>query len=801
MSFRDCIQSAIDSGRLSAKKGDEAFAAYDEAFARARLEHPEAIADTTAAATTLMEITTLKAAKRHERMNIMQRSHEIYTRLMGSKDPARELQEIIVDLEMAQQTVRSIAMANLDRLMEKHRPKLAGLSINRDLDDVIDAAYGGGTPEGKAHAEAILETWRTLSQWANMYGANIKENPNARLPQTQEAVKVRAHQEDEFVDDHLRHADWDIMEFQGKTIPADRREEILRHTYQGIISDGFDRPETAQLAAPGLATRLNRDRFIYYKNAESYRLMQEKYGAGNLYEQTINMVESLAKDIALLKVFGPAADSAREFTKRTALKRAADLNLAQPTNKRTLVDNMKKQVALFDDEIAIHSWHVVSADGNLPVQIFGAVRSIAVSAKLGASFIPNLTGDIANAVAMKKVIGMPEISVFGSYSKEFFSRKRTKMEAAQLGVIMESAISLAQGRARYFGALDGPTSVRRYTDITYRMGLANHHTQVIRNAQGKQLMGLWANRAGDEFEDLEFAPFLIERGITKQDWDAFRATPLTDIRGAKFLVPRQMFLTGDKMVAQKFSDALQLFIRTQVPDVSLRARRAMGEFVDPNSASGQAVRTLGSLFSFPVTIWYNQLRRIHNEPNIRDKLKFGARYVTAMTFAGLAIIQMRAITNGQNLHDATDADTWGKALIAGGGFGIVGDLLLNSINMSNSARPYSNPTMDFLDKARQLTIGNAWDTLFADEPPTGDEVATDAVRLIDAATPDLWYARLLFNRAITDDFMQTIDPAGWDRRQDYLREQHEEGSWWTPGEAPQMPDWSTAIGGGTATDE
>lgn len=795
MSFRDCIQSALDSGRLSAGKAAEAFAAYDEAFERIKVDEPEDIADTLAAKEVLETITTLKAAKRHERLNIMQRSHELHTRLMNSKDPARELQEIVTDLELSQQTVRSFAMANLDRLMDKYGPKLAGLRVNRDLDDVVRAAYGDApSPEAKAHADSIIETWDMLRQWANMYGVNIPENANARLPQTQEAAKVRAVSEREFIDDHLQHADWDVMKFGGKLIPVEKREEILKHTYEGIISDGFDRPETAQLNAPGLATRLNRDRFIYYKDADSYIAMQEKYGAGTLYEQTINTVESLAKDIALLKVFGPAADSMREFTKRTALKRAADLNLARPADKRTLVDKMKRQVELFDDEIKIHSWHVVSADGNAAVQSFSAGRSIIVNALLGGSFIPNLLGDIANASVMRHVIKMPEVSVFRSYTKEFLSSSRTKREAAQLGVIMQSMISLAQGRARYFGALDGPMSVRRFTDISYRLGLANHHNQMIRNAQGKQLLGLWANHAGDEFDDLPFAPFLIERGITKSDWDKFRATPLTDIRGAKFLVPRQMFLTGDKEVAQKFSNALQLFIRTQVPDTSLRSRRAMGEFIDPNSAAGQSVRTINTLYAFPVTIWYDQLRRIAEAPGIRDKLVFGARYTTAMTLAGFAIMQMRAITQGKELHDATDVDTWGNAMIAGGGFGIVGDLILNNLNMSNSARPYSNPTAEFLNKVRELTAGNAWDYAFAEEPPTTNDVTADAAKVVDAAIPDLWYLRLLFDRAIKDDFMRTVDPAGWERKQRYLKE-HEEGMWWASGEEPEAPNLATAIGG------
>lgn len=802
MSFRDCIQSALSSGRLSQKKADEAFTAYDEAFTRARATEPEAVADLTAAKSVLEEITTLKAGKRHERLNIMQRGHEIYTRLMASKDPAAELQNIIVDLEMSQETVRSFAMANIDRLMDKYGPKAAGFYNNKNFDGVIDAAYRtGGTPDEVAHADSILETWRMLGQWANMYGANIKENPNARLPQTQEAIRVRAVEPKEFIDDHLKHADWEVMEFQGKPIPVDKREEILRHTYEGIVSDGFDRPETAQLSAPGLATRLNRDRFIYYKSAESYRLMQEKYGAGNLYEQTINMVESLAKDISLLKTFGPAADSMREFTKRTALKRAADLNLARPANKRTLVDYMKKQVKLFDDEMAIHSWHVVSADGNLPVQAISAARSIAVGALLGKSFITSLWSDLGNASRMKHVLNMPEVSVFRSYTKEFLGGKRARMEAAQAGVIMQGKISLIHSRARYYGALDGPTGARRVSDIMYRLGLANYHTQIMRQAQGQQLMGLWAIHAGDEFDDLPFAPFLIERGITKKDWDAFRVMPLTDVRGAKFLIPRQMFLSGDKVTAMKFSDAMQLYIRMMVPDTSLRSRRALGEAVDPNSAAGQIVRTVGSLFSFPVSIWYNQLGKMHTMPNIRDKVAFGAKYFTVMTFAGLAIIQMRAIVNHQNPHDMTDVDTWAKAAQAGGGLGFIGDLIFNSINMSNSARPYSNPTMNFLDRARQLVVGNLWDTAFADEPPTSDDVAADSLRLVDASVPDLWYISLLFNRSITDDWMQTVDPAGWERRQQYMRDSHEEGSWWAPGEPLQMPDFSTAIGGGAATDE
>lgn len=817
MSWRNCIQSAIDTGRISSKKGAEAQAAYDEAYEAAiAAGEPEGVADGIAAAKAVEEISSLKAAQRWEKINTMQRAHEIYSRLNAAKDPARELQEIIVDLEMAQETVRSTVFANLDSFMQKFGPRfgnLPGLQTSlRWSDDVVHAAYGDvRSPEAKAHAEAVIEAREQLRKWANMYGANIPENANAKLPQTHDPAHVQKVLEEEWVDDHIEALDWEVMRFGGKEIPVGERREILGKTYRGIVNDGMDRGDIAQSRPPSLGSRLNRDRFLYYKNADSYLAMQKKYGAGNFYEQTINMVEAMAKDISILKMFGPSADSMKEFTKRAAEARAADLNNSRPAGKKTLVKKMERQVKLFEDEYTIHAWHVTSADANVPVQVVGGIRTVAVNALLGSSFIPNFFGDMGNAKVMKRVVGMPEISVFRSYPREFFASRRARAELAQLGVIQEETISLVIGRVRYFGALDGAHWARRGSDITYRLGLASNHTQAIRNAQGKQLLGLWANYADQKFDDLPFAPFLIERGIDAADWDAFRATPLKNVRGAKFLVPLDMWRAGDdnaKKTAQKFMDAMQLFIRTQVPDVSLRSRRALGEWIDPNSAPGQSIRTLGSLMSFPVGIWFNQLRRIHELPNVRDKIMLGTYYFTAMTLAGAGIVQTRAFLNGLNPHDMTLTDDegylnsfWGQAVIAGGGLGVVGDLILNSINMNNSPQFSSNPTMEWLEKAHKLTIDNAidaahrtaYDKGWWETPGDEAELGADAAKFIDASVPDLWQTKLIFERSIKDDFMRIVDPAGWERKQKY-RQEFEQGGWWNPGEEATEPNLMSAVG-------
>lgn len=808
MSFRDCIQSAVETGRLSAKKAAEAFAKYDEEYAKATVSgEPDGIADGLAAKSSLEQITTLKAAKRWDRLNVMQRAHELHTRFQGA-DPIKELGKIPMEMELSQDAVRSIAMASLDSFMQRFGPKLAGLKkLGDDVRGVIRAAYGeGGNAADKLHADAVINVREMLRKWANMYGASIPENANAKIPQTHDPVRVRAHSEDEWVGDHLKNLDWDVMRFSGKLIEADKRDEILRHTYQGITNEGFDRGDPAQLHGTSLGNRLNRDRFLYYKNADAYIAMQDKYGAGNFYEQTIGMVETMAKDISILKTFGPAPDSMKEFTKRVGGLRAAELNNAAKPGKKTVIDKYQRAEKLFDREYQIHSWHTPTADGNLPVQTFATIRTTAVTALLGKSFFTNFFTDLANASIMKRMVGLPQISVFRAYTKEFLSTASAKAEAAQLGVIQDNMLSLVASRVRYFGTLDGPAFARRISDLTYRLGLVSYHTQVHRNSQGKQLLGQWANYANTRFDDLPFAPFLIESHITPEDWDAFRATPLTDVRGAKFLTPRSMFEAGDdaqKKIAEKFAAAMQLFQRVQVPDTSLRSRAAMGEWIDPNTVAGQSVRTMSSLMSFPVALWFEQINRIAHMPNIRDKIALGAAYFTAMTVAGMAIVQSKdIITGGYDPNAYNDPQFLLRSMQAGGGLAVVGDMIFNSINMNNSARPNSNPTFDWLDKARRLTLGNMqkgitnygaernwWEASHQDV-----NVTADAVGLLDASVPDLWETQLLFNRAIKDDLMQTIDPAGWQRRQQYMQQFHTQGQWWAPGEGPRTPNLATAMG-------
>lgn len=804
MSWKDCITAAVEAGRIKPERGDRAHEAYDRAYARALSEGmDEGGADLAAADAAVEEITSLNKTKRWQRVKEMQSAKVLHDRVFASSKPWEEVEAIIADLENAYDTTRGFAMANLDRMLMEYKPKRGGLKISlKGLDRVVRGAFGESVePEYQEMADALQETMELLRKMANSHGADIPASKNRNLFQTHDAVKVSSVRRETWVDDHLREGvlDWEVMRYEGKRIDPTNRREILERVYRGIVTDGADRGLEAQGNTPNLATRLNRDRFLHYVGADAWLEMQEKYGAGSLYEQTIGMIDTMAKDISLMRVFGPNADSMKEFVKRVAEKRAGDLDLAKGGNQRKLLTKTRRQLEVFDDEYEIHARHTASVEGNLAVQTFSAIRTLAVGAKLGGVFIPSLAGDIANAKTARRMFNLPAGKVMRNYWKEFVPNKQNTAEAVRLGVIFENAISIAHSRQRYFGSLDGPHWARRFSDIVYRTGLAAHHTQVIRNSEGKWFLGHLADNVGKSFDELPFAPMLAEAGITPKDWDVMRARPLYEVRGATFLRPMDA-LEDAPEVAEKFGDLLQLYVRTAVPDITLRSRRAQGENIDPNSFMGQFVRSTTSLMSFPISIFFNQLRRIAAAPRVRDKVALGAQYFAWMTLGGAFITQAKALAAGRNPQDmifldedqpfGVNVDFWGRAILNGGSLGILGDLVFNNININNSSYRPGDPTTELFKAIHKVTLDNLIDLGQGKEL----DIGADAYKLVDQLVPKLWYMKLAIAREFGDQMFAEVDPAGYSRRLQYEQE-YEEGQWWQQDAAPEAPELETAFGG------
>lgn len=797
MSFKDCIASAVEARGLSQDRADTAVAAFDEAMEQALVDGMNEGAASMHAATAAMEsITKVNAERRWQKVKEMQVAHLLVQRFEGSKAPWDDLEAIMEMVELDYESMRGFAMANLDRLLLKYKPRALRPSRTDGLDDIVRAYHGDvRTPEAKEGAEALKATLEDLRRWANSHGATIPETENY-LFQTHDGVKVDSVSRDTWVNDHLRDGvvAWDVMRYEGKEIPVGKRREVLEHMRDGIISDGALRPGyLLEGATPNLATRLNRDRFLHYASADSWLEMRGKYGSGNLFEQTIGMVDAMAKDISVLKNFGPSPDSMREFTKRLAEQRAAQIGNAKGGDQQKTLNRARRATALFDRMYDIHARHVTSADGNWAVQTISGIRTVAVGSKLGGVVIPSFFGDLANAKMMRSLTGMPQAGLMRQYFLEVANGNVATKDAIRLGVIFDNGIGLAHSRQRYFGALDGPHAARVFSDQVYRIGLASAHTQIARNAVGKQFLGYLADTRKVAFDDHPMAGSMLEVGITKEDWDTMREFPLTTVAGAEFLVPLDMLKTGtvaQRATAEKFGRLMQMMIRLQIPDTTLRSRAAMGEAIDPNSALGQFNRTWASLLSFPVALHFNQLRKISQLPRVRDKITFGAAYFLYLSMAGAMITQAKALISGQQLHDMSTVDFWGRSVINGGSMGILGDLIMNALNLNGSSYRAGDPTTELLKAVKRLTIDNLLDAAQGEKI----EAVADVVKMSDQVLPKMWYMKLLFERELMDQITQEVDPAGFAASRRYEQE-HEEGMWWGQGQAPEALRPETAVGG------
>lgn len=816
MSFKDCIDSALSVGRVSADRAELAKAAHDAELEKARLQGlDEATAELSAARAATEQLSTANATRRWQKMKDIQAAHVITQRLTNAKDPVAELEALMENVNDDYMFVQSVALSYLDQMLLKYKPRAFLGSRTDGLDDVVMASFGrSASPEAKADAQALKDMYEMLRQWANRHGASIPKSKENHLPQTHDAVRVSRVREytradgtrsNAWVDDHMRPGiiDWETMRLDGKLIPEGERRDALLNMYDGIVADGKMRDKyLLEGGADGnLATRLGRDRFLHYAGPEAWIEMQGKYGAGNLFQQTIGMVDHMSKEISMLRTFGTSPGSMKEFAARLSENQAGKRAREAGKNVQDAIKKAQRGVQVFEDMFNIHDRRVTSADGNWAVQAISGARTVAVGSKLGSVLIPSFFGDLTNAKVMSSLYGLPQMGLTRKYFAEAASGRAGKEDAMSLGIIFEDAIGLAQSRMRYFGALDGPHAARVFSDQVYRIGLASAHTQIARNATGKQFLNFLHTTKGIKFDDHPLAAAMLESGITEKDWNLLRATASRDIRGGKFLAPIDLLKGNDRNaqeVAEKFGNLLQTYIRTAVPTPNLRSRRAAGEAIDPNSALGQLARTMLSLLSFPIALHFNQLNRIARLPRVRDKLVYGASYVGWMSVAGAFITQGKALASGQQLMDMSlyneegelNLDFYGRSVINGGSMGILGDLVMNSININNSSYRPGDPTTELGKALLKVTADNLIDAAKGD--PT--DIPADLYNLADQLVPKFWHTKVLLERAILDDLEQQADPEGYRRAQQYQRE-HSEGMWWpSDGGGPEALRPETAIG-------
>lgn len=789
MSFLDCINTAAQTGRLKQAKAEEAATAYEEAKAEGLAQGlGEAAAEAAAAQKAVEATTTLVAAKRWERINSMKKEHEIHTLLYASAKPtsalaghniAAPIDNLSARIDFTYASVTDQIMAHLDGVISKFDSKFLGLvKPLENMDNMIRALYGESVePAAKVLGEQYAQGMEFMRKMLNLEGASIRENENHRAPQSHDRLAVREAGKEVWVNDHLKDGvlDWDVMEYQGKDIPVDQRRTVLERVWDAIVSEGTS-TEKGAYGSQGLTARLARQRFLYYKTADSWLEMNGKYGKGNAYNQLLSQVEMTARNVALMRHLGPNPENGAAFAKRTLenIVGQKTLTLGVKAGEK-LRTELGRELKAFDDAMAIQMQKVDMGEGDALVQMANSARSLIGTSMLGGMLSTSL-GDVFYGMWFRQIYHLPFVTQIPKMVHALLNFKDFKQQLLNSGIGLESATRMMHDSQRYTLAAEGSHFARMVSEANYRATGTAHWTEAGRGLAGLDFADALGKQVGKNFDDIPFVELMRNVGITEADWNAVRDTPLYEpeyysggklFGKAQHLRPIDMFSgagsNAGREAANKFLMLQELFIRGSLPISSTRSRALIGGAVSPRSIHGQMVRSMAQFMVMPASTMFTHWRLAMAAPTAVEKAYRFGMLMAYTTAAGALIEQIKEVLQNRSLANMDPIENpqfWLRAMVLGGGGAILGDFIYNNLAAAGGPFSGSNPTVQFGKKLAGAVI----------EPvkwALGDENAHVARAEMEAAwalLPKPQPFRFAMERMMYDPLLEHVDPAAYARK-------------------------------------
>ena len=819
MSFAACVRAAVQAGSVRQEKADEAINAFDRAFRSRRANgETETQAMSSAAIDAMDYITQAKGAAKYARLKQMQAQWKYKTNVDGTARPFYEVPRAMLEHDPAipldnavtsYSTKLGLYHSMLDEFLHEFRPRLLGLrGAPRGRSDlIVEELFGGNTGNQGARemARAISRVIDFALTQANAAGADIPASKKWRLPQRQSWRKMEAAGRARWIEQHKLWLDWDEMTHfnDGKPILPNERETVLQRVFETITTDGANKIRPGVSAAESLASRLSHRRFLHYKDAASWRAANEAYGDGNAAVQVLAYLDSMARDVSMMEVFGPNPSATRDFITRDMRRRAADAQIGRQAAGEQVGRFSRREVGRVDGwarefETAWDHHTMVNAmsEENPVGMAMAATRNFLTSSLLGSASLLAIPGDILKAVHVTAFNRTNTAGVIGEYLRQMNPASRADRSlAVRSGVIHEAASSIVTNHARYLGFVTGPQWSRRITDASLRASLLTGHTNGMRQAFVLEMMGTFADSAGRGFETLPFRGLLERYRITPEDWEIFRATaPHIERRAfgdAAFLRPNDIRARQDldyetaNSVADKFMDMINAERVTAVLEGTLFSRVLLTDSARAGTIPGEVVRSLAMFKSFPTTMAFMAMRGMLTRGTTMGRVGFVASLAAAMTLSGVLGVQSRQIAAGRDPLDMTTPEFWGAATIAGGGLAIFGDFLFSDVNRYGSGLSdmVAGPAIEFLNAIRNLTVGNLIELASGEDTNFARETAAFLSRYTPGVSTN-FYAKLLLQRNITDQLLLDVDPAAYRRMREIERRSlrnYGQRYWWRPG--------------------
>lgn len=697
------------------------------------------------------------------------------------------------NVEGRRQAISRRAKAQISGILEKHHTDLLGrIRKAAEMDDIGRAVMGETVdgPDAPAFAKAWLDAVEMLRQRFNAAGGNIGRLRDGRgyLPQSNDPMKVRAVLYEEWRADRLAGLDREAMidRDTGRPFTDAKLEAILRDAYETIRSDGWFKRSPGGVGSGSLANQRGEARVFIARDFESWKAYHDKYGRGSVYDAMVGHIESLSSDIAALEILGPNPEATIKWVKGLIEKDAAmaadtgqKINAAQPALAR--IDALWRQYTGLNQRPG-REW--LANSGRM-------IRSYETARTLGSATLAAVPGDLGTQHVAAAMWDLPFTKVLQNQMKLLNpANPAHRLLAARQGLVMEGWTNRSAATMRALAGDDlGAGRMGLVAEGVLRASGLSAWTDSGHAAFGMTVLGHMADVRDVPFAQLDkgFRELLQRGGIGADDWDRIRATPVAREAGQDWLFPQDIAdqELGDRVLAM-LAEAESLAVQ----QAGFETRAIMADNMKAGTVIGEAGKTALLLKSFGISMILTHGRRMMGLGNWRQRGTYAARLLITLTLAGAITIQLREIAKGRDPRPMNTLDFWMQAMLQGGGWGMVGDLmkLVADPRLSSVGEFVAGPlggtfgNVARLGRSAVKDIGYAYG-LAETEGNTGSHL--NKVLRDQLPGGNLWYGRLAFNRILLDQLRKETDP-DYDqafRQMDRMAEEDGTDFFWRPGEA------------------
>jgi hypothetical protein len=701
----------------------------------------------------------------------------------------REISELLIQTSNLGEAYKNMALDMMESALAHYKTTIVGnlpTAESRKAVEMIYRAAAGEQFDDAAIMQAGKDVRKAIDFLNDEYIAagGVMNKLENWMPQIHNAGVIKAQGFDVWHASVKSKLDWTkIKDHVGYPIPVNEQDAFLREVYETLSTDGMNKRIKAGeegkviSGGGGLANRRGHHRVLHFKTIADQLEYNKKFGTDDPFLAITYHMESMGRDVAMLKQLGPNPES---FVKNIDSRMAGEGGINSFTQH------------MYD--VAMGRTALTGSESNSYKFMKGTMAYLR-AAQLGAAAIPAVSDSIYALKALE-LAGLPTTGVM----KDYFSNLPAALpglgesKLRQIQALNVHVFELTTGNlhhAVFEGDTllkGGKTAMDKYvasgqnaSSLVMRASMLSHMTGAIKDAVSVNVFGNvgimqkmeWAKLPPDFVKFMEGAS-----GMTEADWKIIQKAETVSVPGRDLpmVYPSkvaQVEAPGAMDAAIKYDAFVSRLRQMAANEPDLRTKAVTTQGQEAGSASRAVWDMLFMYRSFPITMCNNHFRASLTDSYLKGGGATAAADMAAFigftTAAGYFVLNAKDVINNREprvMRGVTPLDAE-QAMLQGGSLSVFGDLLLQDYTRFGQSfgMAVAGPVVSLANDSYKLLRGDALDAMWGEDVlnfneggSQGERLGINTSKFVQRYMPgaSLWQIRGILDSTIFDSAERTM---------------------------------------------